>query len=106
MEDTNLDASGEWGMTYLTKTGVSKVISNLDEVPADWVIRFYYKDNNGYNFLKRKEGRELCVDISPQLSNFEAKKYIHSIPETIEDLEDIRKDLKHVKKMLSKGLLT
>jgi hypothetical protein len=103
MENTNLDTSRGWGMTYLIKNGIAIVSSNLDEIPPEWIVRCYYKDNHGNIYMNGKKGRQFCMDFNDRNNTdlFYLKKYVSAINLEIKGAENLQKVLSDLEKSIN-----
>ena len=79
MAEQNLEeASNDWGMIYLSKSGYVKVTDNFTDIPSDWVARFYWTHTGitGDSYLKNGDGKRFCMDLNPRLDPIYAKNQL------------------------------
>ena len=66
-----MTADDIWGHEYIDANGKSH-----DEKmkPFDWMIHIYYKENDGYAFMRKGPQRLICLRINPLVELQEAKE--------------------------------
>lgn len=94
-----MSADDIYGHVYITKSGTFWPInSNKDSIPPNWVIHYYYRENNDYTFMRRGAERRLCIELNPHIN----LKYAAEIMNTLKkDSKENKKLHKCLEKMLA-----
>lgn len=55
--------------------GITKTSSNLHKIPENWILRFYWADKKGNCYLRKENGRKICIDINSHREFEEGDKH-------------------------------
>jgi hypothetical protein len=50
---------------FIRYFGITKTSANFHKIPENWILRFCWADKKGILYLKKAEGRKICIEINP-----------------------------------------